>query len=82
MSSIGRAIALLISNINAKITSPRKRLYFGEQPKRMKASQKLTPSIAQMRGIKVIIVATAPVNCDHFVVDIEVIVVLTVKSIF
>jgi len=48
----------------------------------MKASQKLTPSIAQMRGIKVMIVATAPVNCDHFVVDIEVIVVLTVKSIF
>ena len=48
----------------------------------MKASQKLTPSIAQMRGIKVMIVATAPVNSDHFVVDIEVIVVLTVKSIF
>ena len=35
-----------------------------------------------MRRIKVMIVATAPVNCDHFVVDIEVIVVLTVKGIF
>jgi len=48
----------------------------------MKASQKLTPSIAQMRGIKVMIMATAPVNCDHFIVDIEVIVVLTNQSIF
>ena len=35
-----------------------------------------------MRRLKVMVVVTAPVNCTHFVVDIEVIVVLTVKNVF
>ena len=35
-----------------------------------------------MRRIKVMVVVTEPVNCTHFVVDIEVIVVLTVKTYF